>query len=101
MRVATEVLLLGYAPFCPWHNYHFQLQLRGEEKLDVRHYYESTLAWLRAADEVLVLPGWQTSKGTKKEIKEAKRLKIPIVYIERHKSWKHVTAESPFKKAKR
>lgn len=38
---------------------------------------------LRAASilAVLCLPGWRSSRGVKAEIKEARRLHIPIVYI--------------------
>lgn len=80
MRVSTEVLLAGYAPFSPWLDFHFQLMLRGAEKLTVEDYYEYSLAWLRVSDVVLVLPGWENSKGTKAEIAEAHRLMIPVVY---------------------
>ena len=39
MRLSTQVLLLGYAPFCPWLDHHFQLMLREGEKLSVDDYY--------------------------------------------------------------
>ena len=80
MRKATEKFLEGWAPFCPWNDYHYTLMLRGEEKLTVEDYYEYSLAWLRKSDAVYVLKGWETSKGTIKEIEVARSLNIPIEF---------------------
>lgn len=79
MRKSTEVLLAGYAPFCPWLDYHFQLMLRDEEKLSVSNYYAYSMAWLEASDAVLVLPNSENSKGTQAELIRARELGIPIV----------------------
>ena len=43
-------------------------------------FYNYSLTWLEVCDVLLVLPGWEHSVGTKKEIKRAKELKIPIFY---------------------
>ena len=80
IRAGTEALLSGYAPFVPWLDYQFQLMLRDSEKLDVERYYEYSMAWLEVSDAVLVLPGWENSKGTLAEIKRAEELGIPVVY---------------------
>lgn len=79
-RACTELLLAGYAPFCPWNDYHFQLMLRDEESLTVEDYYQYTLAWLPVSDAMLVLPDHERSDGTSKEIQKAKELEIPIYY---------------------
>ena len=45
------------------------------------------LAWelngeiLKRADALAVLPGWETSNGTKEEIENAKKYKFPIFYL--------------------
>lgn len=78
MRLSTEVMLAGFAPFCPWLDYHFQLQLREGETLSVEHYYAYSFAWLEASDAVLLVPGWGNSKGTLAEIERAKELHIPV-----------------------
>ena len=80
MRLATEVFLAGFAPFCPWFDFHFQLMLRDNERLTVDDYYRYSLAWLRVADALLVgdWPECDKSKGTQKELDEAIRLNIPI-----------------------
>lgn len=80
MRMATRVLLAGFAPFCPWLDYQFQLMLRNYERLSVEDYYEYSLAWLDASDVMFVLPNSENSKGTKKEIEYAVENNIPIVY---------------------
>lgn len=78
MRLATEVLLAGYAPFVPWFDFHFQLMLRENEVLTVNDYYEYSLAWLEVSEACILVPGWKGSKGTLKEIERANRLCIPI-----------------------
>jgi len=80
MRWATKVFLAGHAPFCPWLDYHYTLMLREGENLTVPDYYAYSMAWLRVADVVFVTPGWEASHGTKKEIEEAERLGIRVVY---------------------
>lgn len=80
MRVSTEILLQGYAPFVPWFDFHFQLMLRENETLTVKDYYQYSLSWLEVADAVFVLEGWENSKGTKAEIERATQLDIPVFY---------------------
>ena len=78
MRVATEVFLAGYAPFCPWLDYHYTLMLREGEKLEIEDYYAYSLAWLEKSDALLVLQGWENSPGTVRESRRAWVLGIPI-----------------------
>lgn len=80
MRISTEVLLAGFAPFAPWLDYHYQLQLRDGEELSVNDYYAYSMAWLEASDIVYVIPGWENSKGTLAEIERAHAFKIPVVF---------------------
>lgn len=80
MRAGLDVLLLGYAPFVPWFDFHFQLMLRGNEKLTVQDYYNYSIAWLEVSDAVYVLPKSELSKGTQNEIARAKELNIPVYY---------------------
>ena len=80
MRAGVEVFLAGFAPWCPWHDFHHQLMLRDGEALTVQDYYRFSMAWLEVSDAVLVLEGWESSKGTKAEIEHAKKLNIPIFF---------------------
>lgn len=79
-RLCTELLLKGYTPFCPWFDFHFQLNLREGETLTVADYHRYSMEWLRVSEVVLVRKLRETSRGTKAEIEEAKRLDIPVFY---------------------
>ena len=80
MRLATKVFLLGYSPFVPWFDFHFQLMLRDNEKLTVDDYYRYSLDWLEVSDAILLVPGWENSKGALAEIKRANELNVPVFY---------------------
>jgi len=82
IRLSTEVFLLGFFPFCPFTDFNFHLMLRDNESISVDDYYKYSMAWLKVSDALLVgsWPGCEYSKGTKAEIEEAKRLKIPIYF---------------------
>lgn len=74
MNVAHQVLKSGYAPFAPWMDYLFSFM--GQTFLN--EYYEYSIAWLKVSDAMLLVPGWEDSKGTKKEIEIAQQMGIPI-----------------------
>lgn len=78
MRKATELFVKGYAPFCPWLDFHYTLMLQGEEQLTVPNYYDYSLAWMEVSEAVLLVDGWENSKGTLAEIKRAEELGIPV-----------------------
>ena len=80
MRACTVLMLAGYAPFCPWMDYHYQLNLRGGEHLAVSDYYEYSLAWLAVSDALLVLPGSEDSVGTQGEIRYAQEHGMPVYF---------------------
>jgi len=60
MRAAVKVLLAGFSPWCPWHDFHHQLMLKEEETLTVDNYYQFSMAWLEVSDALLVLSGWES-----------------------------------------
>lgn len=80
IRLSTLVVLAGYAPFSPWLDYNFQLQLRGDERLTLDDYYDYSMAWLEASDAVLVAVESENSRGTAREIRRAIELGIPVYY---------------------
>lgn len=89
MRISTEVLLAGYAPFCPWLDYHFTLMLRPGETITVPDYYAYSMAWLEVSDAILMIGDWQNSKGAKAELERAIALDIPVFYdIDDFKKWR-------------
>jgi hypothetical protein len=82
MRASLEVFRAGFAPFCPWLDFHYQLMLRPGETLTVPDFYEYSIAWLEVSDAMYVHPNsdWRNSTGTLAEIKTAKECGIPIYY---------------------
>ena len=80
IRAGAELLIAGYAPFCPHMDHQLALQLREGEILTVEDYRQYSMAWLEASDAVLVLPGSEASKGTQAEIKRAYELNMPVYY---------------------
>ena len=79
MEMSYRVLASGFAPFCPWLDFHFKL-LDGLNVLKLQDFYDYSLAWLEKSDMLLVLPNSGSSVGTQAEIKRAKELNIPIYY---------------------
>lgn len=77
IKMSAKVLKMGHVPFSPWLDYQFQFY---EPELKVEDYYNYSLTWLKCCDAMLVLPNYENSKGTLKEIEVAKENNIPIYY---------------------
>lgn len=69
----------GYAVFCPFLDYQFALTSHGAS-LTKDQFQANSMAWVDVSDALLVLPGWETSGGTKREIARAESLGIPVFY---------------------
>lgn len=74
-----ELLLLGFAPFVPWLDYHFCLMDK-EDFLVVQDFYDYSMEWLKVSDAILVQGDWTSSKGTLEEIRVAEEMDIPVFY---------------------
>ena len=81
LRASTKAFLAGFAPFCPWSDRDFQIMLRDGETLTVQDYYDYSISWLKVSDGMLLVPGFEKSSGTKKEIEIAEQLGIPIFFF--------------------
>jgi hypothetical protein len=77
-RISVELLLKGYAPYCPFLDYQFFFQLRDGETITGEQIKAYSMEWLGACDAVFVLPNSENSKGTQQEIKRAITLEIPV-----------------------
>lgn len=78
-KACAEVFRLGFAPFCPWHDKTYVYD-NPEEQFTVDQFYKFSMAWLEVCDAVLVLPGFEKSKGTLAEIDRAEKMGIPVFY---------------------
>ena len=76
-EASTKLFLLGFAPFCPWHDKDFIIRCPNE-KYTVQMFYDYSMAWLEVSDAVFVLPNSEKSKGTQKELDRSRELGIPI-----------------------
>jgi hypothetical protein len=75
VEVASELRRVGYVVFVP----HLE-SMFGEDALNEDEWVQHGIRLLEACEEVMVLPGWERSRGTKKEIEYAKRIGLPIKY---------------------
>ena len=76
---SAKVFMLGYAPFCPWHDKDYVIK-NWRDEFTVKMFYDYCMVWLDVSDIIFVIPGWENSKGTLAEIERAKELGIPVVY---------------------
>lgn len=78
IKVASHILKAGHEPFCPFLDYQFQFF----EDLTIDDYYRYSMSFLEHwADELWILPGWENSQGTKKEIDRARELNVPVRFL--------------------
>lgn len=79
IQMSYEVMKLGYSPFCPFLDFHFVLMDIGSE-LKLEDFYRYSIDWLAVSDAILLIDGWQDSKGSVKEWEYAKKNNIPVFY---------------------
>lgn len=76
--MGAKLLKMGYSPYVPHLDYQFNLVQ--DEPIDVEMYYQHDLEWLALCDCMLVLKGWENSRGVKNEIWFAWGHKIPVYF---------------------
>ena len=81
-RAGAVAMMKGNADFCPWLDYQLHFHLREGETIPKKIYQDNSMAWLEVSNEVWVLPGYENSNGTKREIARARELKIPVKYLD-------------------
>ena len=74
-KIAKKYWRKGYAVFCPHLNSALMDRCAPEEV-----FLRGDLEFLKYADILVVIPGWERSKGTLGEIEFAKAKGIPIIY---------------------
>ncbi len=67
----------GFAPFCPWHDKSY-VMANWNDEFTVKQFYDFSMEWLSVSDALFLVPGWENSAGTKKEIEYALKFNTPI-----------------------
>jgi hypothetical protein len=75
---AANVLIDGYAVFCPHLDHHFAISMWGDD-ITKKMYQDNSMAWLEVSDAVFVMPDSEKSHGVQREIERAMELGIPVV----------------------
>ena len=75
IKTAREVRKHGYAVYVPCNDF---LEGLVDGDFGYGDYFDNSQPWLKAADAVFLVPGWETSTGTKREMELAERFNIPI-----------------------
>lgn len=70
-----KVRKAGFAVFVPGLDFLQGLVFGNWEYPD---YFNNSQPWLDAADAIFLVPGWEASSGTKREIERAKSKGIPV-----------------------
>lgn len=75
MATAEEVRKAGYSIYVPAIDLIMGIAF-GYTKYE--DYFNNSQPWLEASDAIFLTPGWETSKGTEKEIQLAWKNDIPV-----------------------
>jgi hypothetical protein len=78
-QAAVKIIKAGYAPYSPGIDFQYFLS-PGGDTITEQEIKDISIAWLSVSDALLILPGYENSPGTLKEIKIAKELNIFICY---------------------
>jgi hypothetical protein len=84
IEAGKQCILWGLSPFVPGIDFNFFLNLRADETITEEMIKQYSIDWLLACDAVLVLPGWESSGGTKAELDIALEHYIPYFFSFEH-----------------
>ncbi len=80
-RVSMELIARGWAVLTPHKNTaHYEIYGNVADDWDHDFWMDMDFEILRRCDAIFMMKDWKKSKGTKMEIKLAKKLKIPVFY---------------------
>lgn len=76
-KACAELFSKGFAPFCPWHDKSYVTD-NPDSDFTIDQFYQFSIAWLVVSDAVLLVDGWENSKGTLAEVEIASKNGIPV-----------------------
>lgn len=76
---AAWLILRGFSVFCPHIDFLYLLGNHGKQ-ITKAMLQKNSMAFVADCDCMLILPGWEDSPGTRREVGEAVRLNIPIYF---------------------
>jgi hypothetical protein len=85
IKVARKARNAGYAVYVPCNDF---LEGLVDGNFEYEEYFNNSQPWLEASDAILLVPGWETSSGTQKELATAIYNSIPaFLNIESMDKW--------------
>lgn len=83
VAAANALILAGFVAYCPMIDFQFFLSLYPGEEISEKVIRECAVSFVEHwAEAVLVLPGWEESKGVRGEVTAAIKCQIPVFYDE-------------------
>ena len=76
---AAWLMLQGFSVFCPHLDFQYLLGVYGKD-ITKEMLQANSMAFVEVCDCMLVLPGWENSGGTIREMQRAKDLGMPIFF---------------------
>jgi hypothetical protein len=76
ISAAANLIRQGHAVYCPFLD--FLIALMPGEPIPKHLYQSNSMAFVEWADAILLLPGWEGSGGTAREIARARELNISV-----------------------
>jgi nucleoside 2-deoxyribosyltransferase len=81
----VQLQVAGFAVFCPHTLSH---NLEHDPRLTYEHFMENDLEWLSLCDAMLLLEGWESSRGSLLEKHFAEEESIPVFFsVEAVRGW--------------
>jgi len=78
VRLALDCFFAGYDPFVPAFDMLFWLVKNAKEKITEKMIKRYSKTWTAKCDAIVLVEGWQKSRGTLAEIQLANQLEIPV-----------------------
>lgn len=82
ISTCVDLISRGYSPMCPFFDFLYWLIPKDGPRLTIEIIHKVSTSLMGRCEILFITPGSEKSAGTKKEIKKAKKLGIPICYTD-------------------